>query len=157
MSEERPWSSTRLMAQPFVQAAAHRFDTAQAWIDEARAGGISYRRTDMLADWRREKDLMLYEVEMSRLSPTTTPREAALTETRWPGMSTRYMYEFRVVGEEIATKRTFSGYRAIATDRLLTVGEVMEDYLERLDAGTSDPDLEISQVTLMAVRFNPEK
>ncbi|GAF75442.1 unnamed protein product, partial [marine sediment metagenome] len=48
------WSDARRIAQPFVTSAATTEDVFQRWYETARDAGISYRRTDMLEDWRRE-------------------------------------------------------------------------------------------------------
>jgi len=157
--EEEEWSFARRLAQPFVREAPRVHETFASWYREARETGISYRRTDMLEDWRRERGLVVHEAELSRLRPETLPPERTWTDTPWPGLRTSLLYEFRMTGAEliieegrVVDRRPFERFISLGTDTRLTVGEarssIVDEYIAMLVYGA----LEDIELTLVSVR-----
>lgn len=151
--QEEGWSYSRRIAQPFVQSAATRYDVFARWYEEAREGGISYRRSDMLSDWRREKGLVLHQVECEGLSAETKVPERLFTPTDWPGMTNKYQYVFRYTAEDKETKERFEDVVAVvATDRELLPGEAWEEFEGSFRLGQPYDWMELVDFQMFAVR-----
>lgn len=152
MPPQEEWSFARRIAQPFVEAAAQRYDVFEPWYEEARDAGISYRRSDMLEDWRRERGLVLYQSVCERLRPDTQPPEHLFTETPWEGLSTALLYEFRFEGVDKATQERFTRFVGVGTDTRLTVGEARRIFDEEYLTPGVYGELEDVRLTLVSVR-----
>lgn len=151
--QEQEWSVNRRLAQPFLLRLAREPIPGAEGLRRLRESGLGYRMTDFYSDWRRERGLIRYEYECTRLSRTITPPERVFTDTEWPGLTSKYLYEFRLEGiDRVTGERLEDEYRAIGTDTLLTVGEAEDDYWDRWEEGVSDPDKEVEKVTLVSVR-----
>jgi len=153
MTEFIGWSESRRLAQPFIEGLAREEISGAEALRRLRDGGLGYRTQDFYSDWRRERGLVLHEYECGQLRRETTPPERVFTDTEWAGLTSKYLYCFRVAGFDRETEQPLvDEFRGIASDRLLTVGEVEDEYWERWTEGVSDVDFEIESVTLMAVR-----
>ena len=150
--QEEEWSLARRIAQPFLREAVQTWDVFERWYESAREAGISYRRTDMLEDWRREKGLVLYQYEAERLSPTTQPPTRMWTETPWEGLTTSLLYEFRFEGVDVPTRESFSRFVGVGTDTVLTIGEAIQAFMEEYVEAGVDGELEQGKLTLVPLR-----
>lgn len=146
------WSFRRRIAQPFVTAAASEYDVFARWYETARETGISYRRTDMLEDWRREKGLVRYQAVCERLADGTQPPERVFTDTPWDGLRSSLMYEFRITGWDRETGESFTRFGAVTSDSLLTVGEAKGIYEDTYVAGALYGEWADVEISLLAVR-----
>lgn len=147
------WSYRRRIAQPFVIGYAREPISGAEALGRLREGGLGYRTVDFYSDWRRERGLVLHEYECTVLRRDTIPPTRVFTDTEWPGLASKYLYEFRIEGTDIATGEALvDEFRAIGSDTLLTVGEAEDEYWARFEEGVSDPDKEVEEITLTSVR-----
>jgi hypothetical protein len=146
------WSYRRRVAQPFVSAAASEYDVFARWYEDARESGLSYRRTDMLEDWRREKGLIRYQAVCEQLRDDTQPPDRIFTDTPWEGLRSALMYEFRIEGWDRETGESFVRFGAVTTDTHLTVGEAKALYDEAYIESQAYGEWVDVIVSLIAVR-----
>lgn len=151
--QEFAWTTNRLLAQPFLQSLAKEEISGAEGLRRLREAGVGYRESVFYHDWRQERGLVRYEYECTRLSSDTVPPTRVFTQTDWPGLTSKYLYEFRLTTFN-TEKEEYEEveYRAIGTDTLLTVGEAEDEYWSRFNEGVSDPDLIVTQASLIAVR-----
>ncbi len=69
--------------------------SASGFITDMKAAGLSYRRTDMLADWRSINDLEVKEGLMRYIRKGRYPSEKTIAAVTWE-TSKEYMYKIRV-------------------------------------------------------------
>lgn len=97
--------------------------SASAWIREMREAGISYRRTDMLADYRQTLELEKKEGLARFVRKGYIPSERSAELKEW-AMSKEYMYkvqtESRLRPDEPVTTRFVN----IMSDTPLTIEEI---------------------------------
>jgi hypothetical protein len=124
------WSEARRIAQPFVTSAANREDVFARWYEQAQEAGISYRRTDMLEDWRREKGLVLHQAQLERMDPEGVPPRAWMTDKPWDGLTTSLVYEFRLEGWDVDKKEWVDQFVGVPTDTHVTEQEAIDAFFE---------------------------
>lgn len=122
------WSEARRIAQPFVTSAATTTDVFARWYETARDAGISYRRTDMLEDWRRERGLVLHQAQLERLGPDSLPPAAWMTDRPWDGLTTSLVYEFYMEGWDVDKKEWVEKFVGVASNKHLTIGEAEDQF-----------------------------
>ena len=69
--------------------------SASKFISNMRAAGISYRRSDMLADWRSVNQLAKKEGTLRFVRKGRYPTETVIAAVSWD-LGTEYMYTVRV-------------------------------------------------------------
>ena len=69
--------------------------SASRFITDMRAVGLSYRRTDMLADWRSVNELERKEGVLRFVRKDRYPTEKSIAGVEW-AISKEYMYKVRV-------------------------------------------------------------
>jgi len=82
--------------------------SATRFIKDMRAVGLSYRRTDMLADWRSVNELEVKEGLLRYVRKDRYPAEKAMASVTW-ATSKEFMYKVRVqsvvrIGEPITER-----------------------------------------------------
>lgn len=139
--------SLRALAQPFIQRAVREGLNARQTIDTLHAGGLRFRRQDMLADYRHyaQRDRLSSPLRSIRLD--RLPSRSLMTEAR-THQSQRYKYtlEIRLRGQ--AEPR----FRSISTSRRLTRGDAIRTATE-LGRGYGDwaSESDIEDADLYAV------
>lgn len=110
--------SVRAIAQSTVQRGAREGLSAARIFDALRSAGISYRRTDFLADVRFYTQRERRSDAISSVRRDRLPSEAIMSPAR-RHQSERYLYtvEVRTADDEEPV------YRSIATSRRITRGE----------------------------------
>lgn len=146
------WSQARRIGQPFVSRGVREHESGASWIREMREAGLGYRDQDMYADWRREQGLALHEAQLRVMSPDQTPPREFWTDTPWDGLSTSLLYEFRVELRDKETQEVIEEFRAVGSNKLITLEEAADDYIRRVNEGLSDPRYEVVSAVSMDVR-----
>ena len=82
--------------------------SATRFIKDMAAVGLSYRRTDMLADWRTINELERKEGALRYVRKDRYPTEKTIASVEW-GISKEYMYKVQVqsvvrIGEPITER-----------------------------------------------------
>ena len=78
-----------------MRGAAKKGLSATRFIGDMKAEGLSYRRTDMLADWRSVNELVRKEGAIRYVRKDRYPTERTIAQVEW-GMSKEYMYKVKV-------------------------------------------------------------
>lgn len=110
--------------------------SASTFIEQMRTEGLTYRRTEMLSDWRSVNELEKKAGALLFVRRDYYPTEKSIAQVEWQ-LSKEYMYKVRVHvrtrPEEPITERFIN----IMTDKPITPRQVEEEaYLmfERLEA-----------------------
>jgi len=78
-----------------MRGAFRRGQSAGSFIADMRAKGLTYRRTDMLADWRSVNQLERKEGAYRFVRKDYYPTKAVIAEVEWK-LSQEYMYKVKV-------------------------------------------------------------
>ena len=78
-----------------MRAAFRRGQSASSFISDMRVEGLTYRRTDMLADWRSVNELERKEGAMRFVRKDYYPTEKTTAQVEWQ-LSQEYMYKVKV-------------------------------------------------------------
>ena len=113
----------RAAAIRFMAAAFAKGQSATSFIAEMRTAGLSYRRTDMLADWRSEAGLKEKEGRMRYVRKDRYP--TGIQEAKsWYAMSREYMYKVKVESRIRPGEPLTERFVNIMSDKALTPGQV---------------------------------
>ncbi|GAJ21440.1 unnamed protein product, partial [marine sediment metagenome] len=77
------------------RGAFRRGQSAGSFITDMRAKGLTYRRTDMLADWRSINELERKEGAFRFVRKDYYPTKTVIAEVEW-SLSQEYMYKVKV-------------------------------------------------------------
>ncbi len=105
--------------------------SASRFIADMRAVGISYRRTDMLSDWRSVNELETKEGLIRYVRKDRYPTEKTIAAVEW-GISKEYMYKVQVqsilkAGEPI-TERFVNIMSNVPMTPAMVEAQVMESW-----------------------------
>lgn len=103
--------------------------TGHRFIADMKAAGLSYRRTDMLADWREAGKIDKVEGLLQFVRKDRYPSVKAMATTKWP-MSKEFLYKLKVHSRISPDEPVTERFVNIMTDRPLTPTE-METQLVR--------------------------
>jgi len=78
-----------------MRGAFRRGQSASAFISDMREKGLTYRRTDMLADWRSMNELERKEGAFRFVRKDYYPTKVVIAEVEWK-LSQEYMYKVKV-------------------------------------------------------------
>ncbi len=78
-----------------MRGAFRRGESASTFLWSMRERGLSYRRTDMLADWRSVNELEKKKGLMRFIRKDYYPAKIAMAEVEW-ALSQEYMYKVKV-------------------------------------------------------------
>jgi len=78
-----------------MRGAFRRGQSASRFVADMKAKGLSYRRTDMLADWRSVNELERKAGAMRAVRRDYFPASKAIAEVEWE-MSEEWMYKVKV-------------------------------------------------------------
>lgn len=78
-----------------MRGAFRRGQSASSFLRDMRSAGLSYRRTDMLADWRSVNELERKKGAMRFVRRDRFPATKAIAQVEWE-MSDEFMYKVKV-------------------------------------------------------------
>ena len=79
----------------FMRGAFRRGQSVSSFIADMRVKGLTYRRTDMLADWRSVNELERKEGVFRFVRKDYYPTKTVIAEVEWK-LSQEYMYKVKV-------------------------------------------------------------
>jgi hypothetical protein len=116
--------------------------SASTFIENMRAVGLSYRRTDMLADWRDVNELEKKEGLARYVRKGYVPSERSAEIKAWE-MSREYMYKVRSESVLRAGEPVVTRFVNIMSDKPLTIEEIEVEAWER--SFTQSPPVEAEE------------
>jgi len=78
-----------------MRGAFRRGQSAGSFIRDMREKGLTYRRTDMLSDWRSVNELEKKEGALRFVRKDYYPAKASMAQVEW-ALSQEYMYKVKV-------------------------------------------------------------
>lgn len=106
-----------------MRAAIKKEITASDFIATMKEKGLSYRRSDMLADWREVASIMKVESVVGRIRTGYIPIDRMAELKVW-NMSQEYMYKVRSEQITATGKKLEPKYVNIMSDEPMTVEEI---------------------------------
>jgi len=104
--------------------------SASKFIVQMRAAGLTYRRTDMLADWRGVNEIKSKEGLTKYVRKDRFPTAAIIAQVPWK-LSREFMYKVKVWTQTRPGEPITSRFVNIVTDKPLTVGQAEEEVYQR--------------------------
>lgn len=123
-------AATRSNVIARMRSAIKKDITASDFIAIMKEKGLSYRRTDMLADWRELASIMKAESALGKIRTGYIPIDRMAELKVW-NMSHEYMYKVRSEQITKTGKRLESKYVNIMSDEPMTVEEVEREAFVR--------------------------
>lgn len=106
-----------------MRSAIKKEITASDFIATMKEKGLSYRRTDMLADWREVASIMKAESALGRIRTGYIPIDRMAELKVW-NLSQEYMYKVRSEQITKTGKRLEPKFVNIMSDEPMTVEEI---------------------------------
>lgn len=97
--------------------------SASSFLTDMKAQGLSYRRTDMLADWRSVNEIEAKEGLLRFVRKDYKPTQRVIAEVDWK-ISTEFMYKVKVQSRLRPDEPVTERFVNIMQDRPLTPAEV---------------------------------
>lgn len=97
--------------------------SASKFINNMKAAGLSYRRTDMLADFRSVNEVERKADAFKYVRKDYTPTAAVIAQVDW-NLSNEYMYKVKITSRIAPGEPLTERFVNIMQDRPLTPGEV---------------------------------
>lgn len=113
-----------------MRGAFRRGQSAGSFITDMRARGLTYRRTDMLADWRSVNELERKEGAMRFVRKDYYPTKASMAEVEWK-LSQEYMYKVKVESRLRPDVPITERLVNIMSDKPLTPAMVEQQLIEK--------------------------
>lgn len=113
-----------------MRGAFRRGQSAGAFIRAMRAKGLTYRRTDMLSDWRSVNELERKAGAMRFVRRDYYPTEKAMAEVEW-SLSQEYMYKVKVESRLRPGEPVTERFVNIMSDTPLTPSMVEQTVTEK--------------------------
>jgi hypothetical protein len=148
------WSSSFAQAEPFIRSAIDKGMSFNAFYDIAKETAISYRRTNMLEDWRQVSGVYLNEWSLNQMSGDAQVRLNQTTEGR-AGQRSAFLAGVEYSFLDTETGEMVKNVRMIASSELLTKSEYLAAATEWLEPGGAYYDPSITGVTLRFVQRAP--
>lgn len=96
--------------------------SASSFITDMRAEGLSYRRVDMLADWRNVNEIEKQEGTLRFVRKDRRPTRRVIAEVDWK-ISTEFMYKVKVQSQLRPDEPIDERFVNIMQDKPLTPAE----------------------------------
>ena len=134
----------KAIAQAFLRSAAEAGLSANEAISQMQQGGIStYRRTDMLADYRSFANIPAKADMLKYVRSDYTPSQRLFTEVSGYQHSLyRYQINFDLLKRSTGERFTFS--TNVASDSALTKGEASANGINSIKDSMELSDIEIT-------------
>lgn len=113
-----------------MRGAFRRGQSAGSFIRAMRAKGLTYRRTDMLSDWRSVNELERKAGAMRFVRRDYYPTEKAMAEVEW-SLSQEYMYKVKVESRLRPGEPVTERFVNIMSDTPLTPSMVEQTVTEK--------------------------
>lgn len=113
-----------------MSAALKQGMSASAFISEMQEQGLSYRRSEMLADWRSVGNLQKKEGVLRYVRKDYYPTQATYAQVTW-ATSKEYMYKLRVESRRAPGEPITSQFVNIVTDNPMTPRELETEVMSR--------------------------
>jgi len=113
-----------------MRGAFRRGQSASSFITSMQREGLSYRRTDMLSDWRSVNELERKEGAMRYIRKDYFPTEKSIAQVEW-ALSQEYMYKIKVESRLRPDQPLVSRFINIMSDTPLTPRMVEQTLTEK--------------------------
>jgi len=97
--------------------------SASKFITDMRARGLSYRRTDMLADFRSVNELEVKADRLKYVRKDRIPTAAVIAQVDWE-LSREFMYKVKIMSQTAPGEPLTERFVNIMQDRPMTPGEI---------------------------------
>jgi len=114
------------------------------------AQGLSYRKTDFLADVRRISGRSKYEAATRSVAADDFVPRRIMVETEFT-RPRNYRYHYEVQLQNQITGEVETVHRSMYGNRMEQVGELEDEYIDYSSESESDPDFAIIGATLVNV------
>ena len=104
--------------------------SASRFITDMRAKGLTYRRTDMLSDWRSVNELETKKGLMRYVRRDRYPAEKSIAAVGW-ALSKEYMYKIKVQSIKGEGEPMIERFVNIMSDKPMTPAMVEAEVMER--------------------------
>ena len=116
---------SRSQINAWMRKAFRLGQSATSFYWDMRAKGISYRKSDMFADWRKVNEIERKVDALKSIRKGYKPSRAHIAEKPWK-ISKEYMYVFVVKSRATPGDPIEEDKINLMQDRLLTTGEVID-------------------------------
>jgi len=113
-----------------MRGAFRRGQSASAFLRDMKAKGLSYRRTDMLSDWRSVNELERKAGAMRAVRRDYFPSNKAMAQVEWD-MSQEYMFKVKVQSRLSPGEPIQERFVNILSDRPMTPEMVEQAVTEK--------------------------
>ena len=127
---ERSRGSIRSEVIARMRGAFREGVSASSFITEMRSADLSYRRTDMLADWRSVNELEHKADAFKYVRKDYYPTEKSMASVEW-ALSQEYMFKVKVTSRLKPGEPLTERFVNILSDIPMTPGEVAESVIEQ--------------------------
>lgn len=108
-----------------MRSAFRKGMSASRFLAQMRAEGLSYRRTDMLSDWRTQNKIAKVAGELQYVRRDRLPTGIVIAKA-WPKMPKEYMYKLKVKSIIEPGEPVTERFTSFHTDKPLTPAQVEE-------------------------------
>jgi len=115
-----------------ARAAIRAGQSASAFITRMKVEGLTYRRTDMLSDWRGVGDIEKKTGLLRYVRKDYYPTRASIAELPW-NLSAEFMYKVRVQSRIAPDEPITERFVNIMSDKPLTMGQVEQQTFTMFD------------------------
>lgn len=129
MAKNKP-QSTRHIVIALMRGAFRKGQSASSFIQVMTARGLSYRRTNMLADWRSVNETERKAGELRFVRKDYYPSERTLAAVEWD-LSQEYMYKVKTLSRVRPDEPIVERFVNIMSDIPLTPREVEQQVWSR--------------------------
>ena len=113
-----------------MRGAYRRGQSAGSFLRDMRSKGLTYRRTDMLADWRSVNELERTQGAMRSVRRDRFPTAKAIAQVDWD-MSDEFMYKVKVQSRKFPGEPMTERFVNIMSDKPMTPGMVEQAVTEK--------------------------
>ncbi len=125
-------AKTRNLVHLKMKSAQRKGTSASKFISQMREAGLSYRRQDMLSDWRDVGDIEAKEGRMRYVRKDYRPTKEIAQVRLWDKMSKEYMIKVQVWSQVRPGEPLTERFVNVMSDKPLTPHEVEQAVMEKL-------------------------
>ena len=141
-------SNIRGIARRFIPEMIKRGLTTGGGFKELALGGITYRRTDFLKDWRDFAGVAMKRDPLRAIPKKYRPTEATIQRVEYK-QTKKFYYNYKLEGYDIITQEETETWITVASDNIMTMEEA-EAEAERL-CDVYKIDIEIARMIIDGV------
>lgn len=113
-----------------MRGAFRSGQSASAFVQDMKSEGLSYRRTDMLSDWRTINELERKAGAMRSVRRDYFPTSKSIAQVEW-SMSAEWMYKVKVFSQLSPGETMQERFVNILSDRPMTPAMVEQAVIEK--------------------------